>query len=64
MTDSLGEGSEGVILDQTLTHSCSTQKSHQLEVEVGLGRSVLALCSNAAQGLTINWIQEKGPQDC
>jgi len=51
MADSLGEGSEGVILDKTLTLSCSIQQSHQFKVEVGLGRGMLVLCSTAVVSL-------------
>jgi len=64
MADSLGEGSEGVIFDQSLTLSCSIEKSHQFEVEVGLGRGVLILCSTAAMGLQINSMQKQGIEDC
>ena len=58
MADSLGEGSEGVIFDQTLTRSCSIHKSDQLEVEVGLGRDLLVVCRTAAMSREINLLQK------
>ena len=64
MADSLGKGSEGVNFDQSLTGSCSIQKSHEFEVGVWLGRGLLVLCSAAAIGLEINLLQKQGVQDC
>ena len=64
MADSLGEGSEGVILDQILTDSCSMQNSRQLEIEVWLGRGMLVLCSSAAMSLEINFMQKQGVENC
>jgi len=58
MADSLGEGSEGVIFDQTLTSPCSITKGHQLEVEVGLGRDLLVVCRTAAMSREINLLQK------
>ena len=64
MADSLGEGSEGGILDQSLTCSCSISESHLLEVGVGLGRGVLVLHSTAAVSLEINLWQKQGFKHC
>ena len=63
MADSLGEGSEGVIFDQTLTRSCSIHKSDQLEVEVGLDRGMLILCGTTSVGLELNLLQKQGLED-
>ena len=54
MADSLGEGSEGGIFDQTLPRSCSVMKCHLVEVGVGLGRGMLVVCSTAAVCLAIS----------
>ena len=64
MADSLGEGLEGVIFDQSLTRSCSIQKSHLIEVGAGLGSGVLVLCSTAAMSLEINLMPEQGVEGC
>ena len=64
MANSLGEGSEGGIFDQTLTRPSPIQKSHEVEVEVWLGRGMLVLCSTAAGGLEIDLLQKQGLQDC
>ena len=63
MADSLGEGSEGVIFDQTLTCLCSIQNSHGFEVEVWLGRGKLVLCSAAAKSLEMDLLQKQGLED-
>ena len=60
MADSLGEGSEGGILDQSLTLSCSIQKSYQFEVEVWLSRGMLVLCNTGAMSAEINLLQKQG----
>jgi len=64
MADSLSEGSEGGIFDQNLTGSCSIQKSHPLEVGVGLGRGWIVLCSTTAMSLEIDLLQKQGLEDC
>jgi len=64
MADSLGEGSEGVIFDQTSTRSCSIQKSHLFEVEVWLGRGILVLWCTAGVSLQIYLLQKQGVEDC
>ena len=64
MADSLGEGSEGVIFDQTLTRSGSIQKSHQFEVGAGLSRGMIVLCSTAVMSLEIHLLKKQGVKDC
>jgi len=64
MADSLGEGSERGIFDQTLTCSCSIQNSHPFEVEVWRGRSMLVLCSTAEVDLQFNLLQKQGEEGC
>jgi len=64
MADSLGEGSERGIFDQSLAGSCSMQISHRLEVEVWLDRGMLVLCSTTAMSLEINLLQKQGLEDC
>ena len=64
MTDSLGEGSEGVIFDQILACSCSMEKCHLVEVEVGLVRGLLVLCSASVMGPLTNLLEKQGIEDC
>ena len=64
MADSLGEGSEGGNFDQSLTCSCAIQKSHLIEVGVGLDRSMFVLCRASVVSLEIHLLQKQGGEDC
>ena len=64
MVDSLGEGSEGVIFDQSLTCSWSMEKCQLVEVEVGLIRGLLVLCSASVMGPLTNLLEKQGIEDC
>jgi hypothetical protein len=64
MDDSLGEGSEGGILGQSLACSCPIQESYRVEVGVRSSRGVVVLSSTSVVGLEINLMQKQGIEDC